>query len=306
MKDFNEITSHVLAIDKADDEKAISFYERKKNLEALACKVVDELVAGRPVPVFDKAESVTRIDGMLPVLANELVSHHDMAIAHRTHLAERLEADGGENGAKAAAILRGMNAAAEAHVDEDEAVKVSVVSASDVADTVTSVFAGLQSALYEAACGIGKDLARSVAENTARRAEGQSTRIAVVSNQSEEPHWNDTARITKEDFAAMFQILSQPGGRLDVYSPGVPIYSYCVAGIELPNTDQRAEEQRAFRARSLFTQCQNAEARGFYHGRDKAWRLLMENQKRHPDTIKASRAFLGDLQRDLLHMQKDG
>lgn len=113
MKDFNEITSHVLAIDKADDEKAISFYERKKNLEALACKVADELIAGRPVPVFNQAESITRIDGVLTQLANELVRQHDMAIAHRTHLAERLEADGGENGAKAAAILRGMNALAQ-------------------------------------------------------------------------------------------------------------------------------------------------------------------------------------------------
>ena len=113
MKDFNEITSHVLAIDKADDEKAISFYVRKQNLEALACKVADELIAGRPVPVFNQAESITRIDGMLTQLANELVHQHDIAIAHRTHLAERLEADGGENGAKAAAILRGMNAVAQ-------------------------------------------------------------------------------------------------------------------------------------------------------------------------------------------------
>ena len=54
-----------------------------------------------------------RIDALDPAPANKMVNQHDTSIATRTHLAERLEADGGENGAKAAAILRGMNPVAD-------------------------------------------------------------------------------------------------------------------------------------------------------------------------------------------------
>lgn len=269
MKDFNEITSHVLAIDKADDEKAISFYERKKNLEALVCKVADELIAGRPVPVFNQAESITRIDGLLTQLANELVRQHDMAIAHRTHLAERLEADGGENGAKAAAILRGMNPVADskaallrARGDTFASIpmttvqgQASAVAVADALEALAPEFAGLQRAVHEAARDIGHDLARSVGEH-----------IAAAPKRLKGRAWVEDAKRRRNAGVPLGDIIRQAGHDADLEA---------------------------------------AELRGFYQGRNQAWRLLMENQKRHPDTIKVSRAFLGDFQRDLLHMQKE-
>lgn len=119
MKDLNEILSHLATIDKIDGHADANAYDRRRAVGVLAWNIVDELIAGRPAPGTRDVARFTRIEGLVPRLADELVEHHAEAIAHRTHLAERLEADGGENGAKAAAILRGMNAAAEPSKEDD-------------------------------------------------------------------------------------------------------------------------------------------------------------------------------------------
>lgn len=111
MKDFNDIHPHLSAIDKIDGHVGANAYDRSKAVSSLVCHIVDELIAGRPAPGVPNAERFTRIEGLVPRLADELVEYHALAIAHRTHLADALEKDGGENGAKSAAILRGMNPA---------------------------------------------------------------------------------------------------------------------------------------------------------------------------------------------------
>ncbi len=286
MKDLNEILSHVLAIDKADDEKAISFYERKKNLEALACKVADELIAGRPVPVFNQAESITRIDGMLTQLANELVHQHDMAISHRSHLAERLEADGGENGAKAAAILRGMNAMADAQVMRDICGNpVSVVCVAPAStDTVVQAparqnpymalpkesaavhvaaileafapeFASMQRTVHEIAREAGNDVARAVGEAVAR-AVGEA--VASLSEPSIDQTWAREQEVT---------LVAQHAA----------------------NNAKRIEE---------------AELRGFDKGRNQALSIVLgERKKWSKDLV---RDVLGKVSEAIVYMQKGG
>lgn len=113
MKTFEEIDPHLQIIRDIDQRKDSGALDRRRAISGLVYRLADELIAGHPAPRSDDPGYFTRIDGLVPALANELVRQHDMAIAHRTHLAERLEADGGENGAKAAAILRGMNALAQ-------------------------------------------------------------------------------------------------------------------------------------------------------------------------------------------------
>jgi hypothetical protein len=113
MKTFEEIDPHLQIIRDIDQRKDSGTLDRRGAISGLVYRLADELIAGHPAPRSDDPGYFTRIDGLVPALANELVHQHDTAIAHRTHLAERLEADGGENGAKAAAILRGMNPVAD-------------------------------------------------------------------------------------------------------------------------------------------------------------------------------------------------
>lgn len=127
MKDLSEILSHLATIDKIDGHADASAYERGRAVDVLAFNIADELIAGRPAPGTRDAARFTRIEGLVPRLADELVEHHAEAIAHRHHLAERLEADGGENGAKAAAILRGMNAVSAPANVADGMVTITLV-----------------------------------------------------------------------------------------------------------------------------------------------------------------------------------
>jgi hypothetical protein len=60
------------------------------------------------------------------------------------------------------------------------------------------------------------------------------------------------------------------------------------------------------RALEEIRRIKEAEKRGFYQARDRAFHLILENQGRHPDTIKVSKAFLADLRRDIIHMNKEG
>ncbi|MDR5654491.1 hypothetical protein [Ruixingdingia sedimenti] len=217
MKTFEEIDPHLQIINDIDQHKDSGALDRRRAISGLVYRLADELIAGHPAPRSDDPGYFTRIDGLVPALANELVRQHDMAIAHRTHLAERLEADGGENGAKAAAILREMNA---------------------VADSKAALL----------------------------RARGDSYQPSGETS--------DEVALPKRQVTAFEAALRKRGNE-----------------IRVARAARQAEEA--------------AELRGFYEGRNQAWRLLMENQKRHPDTIKVSRAFLGDFQRDLLHMQKE-
>lgn len=170
MKTFEEIDPHLQIINDIDQHKDSGALDRRRAISGLVYRLADELIAGHPAPRSDDPGYFTRIDGLVPALANELVRQHDMAIAHRTHLAERLEADGGENGAKAAAILREMNALAEAQVERDiSGNPVAVVI--DGLEAKVSEFAGMQRAAYQAAREAGHDLARSVGAHVAAEAE---------------------------------------------------------------------------------------------------------------------------------------
>lgn len=113
MKTFEEIDPHLQIIRDIDQRKDSGVLDRRRAISGLVYRLADELLAGHPAPRFDDPSYFTRIDGLVPALATELVRQHDTAIAHRTHLAERLEAGGGESGAKAAQILRAMNKQAE-------------------------------------------------------------------------------------------------------------------------------------------------------------------------------------------------
>lgn len=221
MKTIADIMPHINIIQEIDDAPNKGAFERRRAMSTLVVDVHRELVAGRSVPGFYTVEPYTRLDGFAAALADELVIEHRRTIEQRAQLAERLEADGGENGAKAAEILRAMNAPADS--------KASLL-----------------------------------------RARGESfTGHKPRGEASDEVEW------PKRQVSALEAALREHGKR-----------------IREARAARQAEEQ--------------AELRGFYKGRDQAWRLLMENQKRHPDTIKVSRAFLGDFQRDLLHMQKEG
>lgn len=245
MKDLNEILSHVQAIDAFDQRNGAESWQRKRNLEVLACTVADELIAGRPVPVFNDASGVIRIGGFIPELANELVRQHDMAIAHRTHLSERLEADGGENGAKAAAILRGMNEAADPSKEDD------LPTSSDLWPPRPSFQIHFIKTHGEGGGGCGVPVAGSGAGGGGGSCQGIIDR---------------TARYHAHEAARRERSLAK-------------------------------DAEQKIRA---------AELRGFYQARDRAFHLILENQGRHPDTIKVSKAFLADLQRDIVHMNKEG
>lgn len=266
------IHQHLQAIGEIDERRQSGGFERRRAMGALACHIADELIAGRPAPCVEHAERFTRIDGLLPALANELVSQHDMAIAHRTHLAERLEADGGENGAKAAAILRGMNALAEAQVERDISGNlVSVVI--DGLEATVSEFAGLQRVVQRVAREAGHDVARSFGEQIAA-ASTKDTRMARYRAQEAARRERSLAKAAEEKIRA---------------------------------AEKRGYCEGSDAAFAIFeTKIPEAELRGFYQGRNKAWTIVMNRLAMMPGLHEDGQAVLRAVSKSIAMMQKEG
>lgn len=293
MKDLNEILSHLATIDKIDGHADASAYDRRRAVGVLVWNIVDELIAGRPAPCTRDVARFTRIEGLVPRLADELVEHHAEAITHRTHLAERLEADGGENGAKAAAILRGMNAMADAQVMRDICGNpVSVVCVAPVStDTIASIpetvvqpparqnpcmalpeetapvhvavileafapeFASMQRTVHEIAREAGNDVARAVGEAVAR-AVGEAV-----------------------------ESLSEPG----IDQTWAREQEVALVAQHAANNDKRIEE---------------AEQRGFDKGRNQALSIVLSERKNWSKDV--VRDVLGKVSEAIVFMQKEG
>lgn len=110
-KNIEEITSLANQLNEIDNYADSRSYERHKALSGLCSHVLNEVIAGRPVPVYS-AEQIIRISGVTKSLANGLVRYSDEAKSDRSTLADEMEKLDSEEGRKAATILRQMNAAA--------------------------------------------------------------------------------------------------------------------------------------------------------------------------------------------------
>ncbi|PTE16920.1 hypothetical protein C5F46_11680 [Phaeovulum veldkampii DSM 11550] len=148
--------------------------------------------------------------------------------------------------------------------------------------TKVSEFAGMQRAAYQEARDAGNDVARSVGAYCAE-AGGGGAGVAMGVASGTQTGGGGSWQLAPKRLKGRAWV-EEAKRRRDA---GVPI------GDIIREAGRDADLEAA-------------ELRGFYQGRNQAWRLLMENQKRHPDTIKVSRAFLADFQRDILHMNKEG
>lgn len=276
MKTFEEIDPHLQIISDIDQRKDSGALDRRRAISGLVYRLADELIAGHPAPRSDDPGFFTRIDGLVPALANELVRQHDMAIAHRTHLAERLEADGGENGAKAAAILRGMNAMADIPMTTVQGREAAVLVC-DALEALAPEFVGLQRAVHEAARDIGHDLVRSA-----------GAYIAAAPKRLKGRAWVEDAKRRRDAGVPIGEIIREAGRDADLEA--AEKRGYC------------AGSDAAF---AIFeTKIQEAELRGFDKGRNKALSIVLNERKNWSKDL--VRDVLGKVSEAIVYMQKEG
>lgn len=316
MKDLNEILSHLATIDKIDGHADASAYDRGRAVGVLVWNIVDELIAGRPAPCTRDVARFTRIEGLVPRLADELVEHHAEAIAHRTHLAERLEAEGGENGAKAAAILRGMNLVAQpvfigAKLTKEQANEMREAFNNATPGGIVALPPFVQDFTGHQPRGQASD------EVEAPRLKAFPYQQAIIDAASD-PNMAEQLRsgMTKDESERMRKQLS---GLWAAWAnkasevPDAPAFTTpagIAAGLLSDRIQRYRAQEAARRERSLAKAAEEkiraAEERGFYKGRGVALNIVLNRLRMMPGLHEDGQAVLRAVSESIAMMQKEG
>lgn len=107
---MTDVQSHLSTIAQIDDNDRNLQRGRDRAIEGLTNKVVNSIMGGQTAPA--SAQLLAATEGFVEAFAAELVKRHGQALYDRATLATAAEQSGCEDGAAAARILRGMNAAA--------------------------------------------------------------------------------------------------------------------------------------------------------------------------------------------------